>query len=35
MENIQTKKKTILTFEGRQVHAPLGAQAFDSARLED
>jgi hypothetical protein len=35
MENAQTKKKTILTFEDRQLHAGLGAPDFDSSRLED
>ena len=34
-ENVQTKKRTVLTFENRQLHAALGAQNFDSARLED
>ena len=34
-ENIQTKKKTILTFENRQLGVKLAPQSFDSARLED
>jgi hypothetical protein len=34
-ESVQTKKKTILTFENRQLGIKLGAQGFDSSRLED
>jgi outer membrane lipoprotein-sorting protein len=34
-ENVQTKKKTILTFESRQLGVKLAPQTFDSARLED
>lgn len=34
-ENVQTKKKTILTFDNRQLGAKLAPQTFDSARLED
>jgi hypothetical protein len=35
MENVQTRKKTILNFEDRQLHARLGTPDFDSGRLED
>jgi outer membrane lipoprotein-sorting protein len=34
-ENLQTKKKTILTFDNRQLGVKLAPQTFDSARLED
>ena len=34
-ENVQTKKKTILTFDNRQLGVKLAPQTFDSARLED
>ena len=34
-ENVQTKKKTILTFDNRQLGAKLAPQTFDGARLED
>ena len=35
MENVQTRKKTILNFEDRRLHAGLGTPDFDSGRLED
>jgi hypothetical protein len=35
MENVQTKKKSVLTWENRQLGTRPPAAAFDSARLED
>jgi hypothetical protein len=35
MENVQTKKRSVLTFEKRQLRAALAPHDFDSARLED
>lgn len=35
MENLQTKKKSVLTWENRQLGVTLPPQTFDSARLEE
>ncbi len=35
IDNVQTKKRTVLVWELRQLPAPLAPQDFDSARLED
>jgi Outer membrane lipoprotein-sorting protein len=35
MDNVQTKKKSVLTWENRQLGAKLPPETFDSARLED
>ena len=35
MENVLTKKRSIFTWESRQLGAPLSPSQFDSARLED
>lgn len=35
MDNVQTKKKSVLTWENRQLGVKLPPESFDSARLED
>lgn len=35
MDNVQTKKKSVLTWDDRQLGIKLPAESFDSARLED
>jgi hypothetical protein len=35
VENVQTKKKSVMTWEGRQLGVKLPAENFDSARLEN
>jgi hypothetical protein len=35
MDNLQTKKKSVLTWENRQLGMKLPSEGFDSARLED
>ena len=35
MENVQTRKKSVLTWENRQLGIKPPAETFDSARLED
>ena len=35
MDNVQTKKKSVLTWENRELGVKLAAENFDSARLED
>jgi hypothetical protein len=35
MDNVQTKKKSVLTWDNRQLGVKLPSESFDSARLED
>ena len=35
MDNVQTKKKSVLNWENRQLGVKLPAESFDSSRLED
>jgi hypothetical protein len=35
MDNLQTRKKSVLLWERRQIGVTLNAALFDSARLED
>ena len=35
MDNVQTKKRSVLTWNNRQLGVKLPSESFDSARLED